>query len=345
MGSRLKLALLAAVALVALAACAIVVYSFVTNDWRLAKSALDIHLFPGRENDIDSRVASHRWGLALPAYGAVVVDATGANVQVATGTGDSVIVECWLEGDATDSTKFAVSARLEGPSTLHVTAQPTQHWLSAVPGKARMTVTIPGPVDLRAKVYGGETVIDGVQGTILAEVTGRNLNVFGVSGQVTLKTTRGDINVERSNISGSLDAGHGQINMSYTDGAIHAAATSGVNARSHLGTLDATASEGGINAELIGANSSCRLVSLLGDIQVWLLPSAHVTLDLQCYSGHITESLPLDSASVLDARADRLRGAMNGGGDSVVVRARSGGITLYKYGESTGQGDTSGHFP
>jgi hypothetical protein len=331
MGSRLKFALLVSVALLALGASIVVLYGFITNDWRLTRDLLDFSIFPHKETDPDARVRSRRWELDLADSGTVIVKATGASVQVARGAVQKVVVEAWMEGDATDSTKFSVQARLENPSTLHITAQPTSHWMAATPGKVRLIVTLPGRNNLKIETLGGETMIDGITGSIVANTTGGNLAVTGVNGPIVLKSMQGDITVERSTVSGKIDVDHGQLEMSYTDGALDVSATSEITARSHVGRLIAR-SEKGISAELISTNVPCRLVAEHGDVKLWLLPGASATFDIRSQTGQITNYLPLDSSSVLEWSPTRLRAAMNGGGDSVVIHAGSGNVLLQEFG-------------
>lgn len=332
MGSRLKFAALVSIAILALGASVLLLYSYVSNDWRLTKGILDVRLFTSPEEEFDNRIASRRWELDLADGGTVAVDASGANVNVVRGTGSKAVVEIWLEGETTDSTQFETKALLENPSFLRVTARSTSRWLTPQLNAVRITITLAGHNDLQVKCLGGTATIDAISGSITADVTGRDLTLLGVTGRIVLKCLHGNISIERGSISGSINASHGGVDMNYTDGDITISATADITARNHQGRLYASSTEGKVNAELVGMNVECRLIANKGDVDLSLLPDARATLDIETGSGQVYAMVPLDTTA-MTARPNLLRATMNGGGSPVMIRASSGNAYVHEHGE------------
>jgi hypothetical protein len=249
------------------------------------------------------------------------------------GDGPKTIVEVWLEGEATDSTRYKLTAQLDNPSQLTIFDRAIAGWSTTNPAAVRLVVRLPGYNDLTVTSRGGATAIDGITGTINATVTGRDLKVMDVDGEVTLKCNQGNITVERSTIGGTVDAEHGSVETNYTDGNLTLTATLGITARNHQGQLSASVAEGPLSAELIGDDVTSRLVTRHGNVTLALLPAARASFDVESSTGTVYASIPFDSTADFIARPNMLKAQMYGGGSPVMIRADGGNAELQFYGE------------
>jgi hypothetical protein len=333
MDNRLKFAALVAIAILALAGSVVLLYGYVTNDWRLSEGLRQLHLFSGEEEEPDARVASRRWEFDWHG-GNVNITTDMANVQIVHADVPKATVDVLLEGEATDSTRYAVSAQQDAPSMLTITAEGYGTTAAGVYRAARMTVTLPSTNDLKVTASRGTLAVNGISGSLQATVTGPELRLVGVTGSVDIKCIEGNISVERSAISGNAVADRGTISMSYTDGSLVLSATSGISAHNHQGELSANVTEGPIDIELIGDNVRSRLVSGRGNITLALLPSVQATFDAESITGRVYASVPLDTADMVVPQPNILQARMNGGGAPVMIRASGGDINILTYGES-----------
>jgi hypothetical protein len=336
MENRLKLAALVAIAILALGSSALLLYGFVTKDWRLTENIVNLRWFSSDEEEAeeDDRVATHRWEFDLAPGGMVNIRTGGATIQVMRGDGHKAVVEVWLEGEATDSSRYKLTAQLDNPSQLTIFDRAIAGWSTTNPAAVRLVVKLPGGYNnLNITSKGGATAIDGIIGSITAHVTGRDLKVVDVDGEVTLKSIQGNITVERSTIGGTIDAERGMVETNYTDGNLTLTATLGITARNHQGQLSASVAEGPLSAELIGEDVTSRLVTRHGNVTLALLPAARASFDVESSTGTVYASIPFDSTADFVARPNLLTAHLNGGGSPVMIRADGGNALLQFYGE------------
>lgn len=205
-----------------------------------------------------------------------------------------------------------------------------------------------------AGLRGGPVSANTGSGTVTASDIGGNLDIETGSGSITASDIRGDLAadtgsgaIKAERVTGSVRAqtGSGQVQAIGVGGAVTAHTGSG-----HVtlkltgpGRVEAESGSGGISVEgakgplKAGAGSGTIRVSGSpegpwhmetgsGGVHLEITSSAGFDLDAESESGRI--ELDLQMTSLEHKSKETLRGKVRGGGQPVVVRSHSGGISI-----------------
>jgi DUF4097 and DUF4098 domain-containing protein YvlB len=147
-----------------------------------------------------------------------------------------------------------------------------------------------------------------MHGPIHMRTSGGSIQATELSGPADLRTFGGSIKV--SDCSGELDlrTSGGSIRLERIDGSVRAE-TFGGSVRASLQT-----------------NQGVWLAASGGSIALSLPASTPGSLDAHTSGGRVESTLPLSSVEV--ASANELRGAINGGGEQILLRTSGGSIRL-----------------
>jgi hypothetical protein len=158
--------------------------------------------------------------------------------------------------------------------------------------------------DFRADSGGGDLRFSHLRGPVFARSGGGQIKCDDCDGTTEIKTGGGDFIGDTD-----LSTGGGELTLQKIDGAI-TGETSG----------------GSITASVAGsAVKKINLESSGGDIDLTLPKSGTADITAETSAGRITTNLPLEVSRADD---EHLRGKLNGGGPSVVLRTSGGSISI-----------------
>ncbi|HVF70369.1 MAG TPA: DUF4097 family beta strand repeat-containing protein [Chthoniobacterales bacterium] len=272
---------------------------------------------------------------AVKAGGTLNFDSDLANVDITTSDSDTIRVE--LDREFKVSTeqelnelrqKLTVEMAKEGDG-VKVTVRFAGDRNSRERNKVRLDFRIAMPhkfnLDLRSC---GSAKIGNIDGWVKARMLGGSLRLGDVSGPVTARTDGGSVSL--GDVGGDLDAVS-------NGGSVAAGRTNGkVMARANGGSIAITEATDGIDAKAAGGSvavyiskqprSDSKLIAEAGNVELRLPESVAVNIDAACSAGRLRSEFSLPG----NQDEDRLKGAINGGGPVVMLRASAGNIHLRK---------------
>ena len=295
--------------------------------------------------------------LDVAAGGNLVVDVAFGNIEVAAGANDKVNVDAHRKIETSDEAKekqylaeVPITVTKEGNTvTVRARRSDDRSWSWNCTGSttmdARYTVRVPKNFNLDLKSGGGSISANDVAGTVKVSTGGGKLKLGQLNGPIDAKTSGGSIrlndcqgplNVSTSGGEIKSDGGSGTLDARTSGGSIAVhdfkgdtiVKTSGgqLTMDNIHGRLSGKTSGGSITASLVSPlTGDVELMSSAGSISLSVPVDAALNLDATASSGAVSTDLPL-----VAERAERevLRGVLNGGGKSVVLRANAGSISV-----------------
>ena len=269
----------------------------------------------------------------------LIVDVDFGTIDLSRGPESSIAVNVSRKIDGPNETQekeYLASAPLtiakEG-NTVVVRARPEHQgkswtWSGHTTMQARYTIRVPAEVSVELATGGGEIMATEVSGSCKAETSGGNLTFTRVRGPLRASTCGGHI---------ALESCDGAINLNTSGGKIEAVAGSG--------TLDASSAGGSIVVRNFGGDTKVetgggalslenvhgRLVgetsggSISATVPAPLAGDIKLETNAEANEGSVTSEIPM----VMErAGRDGLKGTINGGGKSLVLRSGAGNIVI-----------------
>ena len=189
---------------------------------------------------------------------------------------------------------------------------------------------------------GGSLYLTDLKGNIKGRTSGGSIHVANCQERVDLSTSGGSIKAEDSNGDLRLITSGGSISLDNISGDIEASTSGGsIRGNNLKGSLEASTSGGSIRISKMGG--SLKASTSAGSVEVEMV-SLGKFLDLATSAGGIRVQMPANNGMDLDLRGnkvdvalknfdgtiekDRVKGALNGGGTAVSMRASAGSIQL-----------------
>jgi hypothetical protein len=167
-----------------------------------------------------------------------------------------------------------------------------------------------GPVD--GHTSGGRIEVNDCEGTLKIETSGGGIHVGGCAGKLEGKTSGGRVTVSDF---------RGPVRVKTSGG--------GVTIENVVGKVDGSTSGGSISASFSAElQDDVRLETSGGGVTMRVTPNAAFDLDASTSGGGVKSDLPV--TVVGKPARSHLKGAVNGGGKSVVLRTSGGGIHVKK---------------
>jgi hypothetical protein len=287
--------------------------------------------------------------------GALVVDVEFGVIDVRTNGENQASIQVFrkvvLRDQAEEDTYLQerpVTITQEG-NTVTVRALPTTKRSRPVTKKteARYTITVPCLSDVALNTGGGAINVTDLQGDAKAESGGGPLIFTRLVGPLAGRTGGGNVNLLDCDGTLKVNTGGGNIEVKGGAGTL--------NGRSGGGSLDVKDFKGSAHVETGGG--SIKLDNVTGKIEgstaggsiVATLPSIKDEVNLKTAGGGVTLRAPSDAAFDLDAATaggqancelpvetavkpsrNHLKGPVNGGGKSVVLRSSGGSVKVEK---------------
>ncbi len=184
--------------------------------------------------------------------------------------------------------------------------------------------------DLKARTSGGGLKFTNIQGPIDGQTSGGGIKLTKCNGTVQVETSGGGIEMSGGTGSASIKTSGGSIQIGAHGGDVVAHTSGGgIVIQAVEGRLDASTSGGSVTATLPGQlPADWRLETSGGGITVRVPEDATLDLDASTSGGRVNTDLPVSSDG--EQKRGRLKGKINGGGKSLVLRTSAGSIHVKK---------------
>jgi DUF4097 and DUF4098 domain-containing protein YvlB len=242
----------------------------------------------------------------------VHVDTNDGSVRITTGTAREVEFRVEYTGLAIDKT-LHVESHQQGDE-VELTARVVRKlpFSLGVTTKLHIEVRMPKDGDLRVETGDGSIKASDLAGTVDLQSGDGSLSVSSLRGDMRLHT--GDGSIDGSDLDGKCDAmsGDGRIRL--------------------MGRFDVLRAKSGDGSIDVGAlhgskmDSSWSIASGDGSVDVALPADLPVDIDATTGDGHISSDIPITVEGIMSK--SRVRGKMNGGGQTLTIHTGDGAIRL-----------------
>lgn len=173
---------------------------------------------------------------------------------------------------------------------------------------------------------GGGVQIENVTGTTEARSSGGGVKAYKQNGNIRLSSSGGGVTVEDAIGNVSASSSGGGVNLSNINGDAEASSSGGgVKVSGKAGYLKATSSGGSVRVDISSLSKELYLKSSGGGVTANIHNGDELGLDLDLSSGRVNVDLHNFSGN---SEKNRVKGAMNGGGIPVYMRASGGNVNL-----------------
>jgi hypothetical protein len=288
--------------------------------------------------------------------GRLIVDVDFGTIDVSAGPDDKVSVAAHRkidsDNDAQEKEYFAstpVTVNKEG-NTITIRARrqnkdKSLNWSGRCSMDARYTVRVPKSFNSELRTGGGTIMVAEITGTLSADTSGGKLKFTKLKGPTGATTSGGSIELNACEGPLKVDTSGGRIEAIDGNGTLDARTSGGsIVVRNFAGDAKVETSGGrlafeNVNGKIFGRTSggsiSAKLKSPVpgdvnletsaGSIDLMVPADAGLDIEAEASSGRVTSDLPFTGT-----RSDRdsMKGKINGGGKSVVLRSGAGSISI-----------------
>jgi DUF4097 and DUF4098 domain-containing protein YvlB len=288
--------------------------------------------------------------------GRIIVDVDFGTIDVAAGADDKVVVEAHRKIDSNNEaqekeymTAAPVIVSKEG-NTVTIRARRSQKdrkmdWSGRCNMDARYNVRVPRSFNSELRTAGGSITGSELTGTMSADTSGGRLKFTHLRGPTGATTSGGSIELNGCEGAVKVDTSGGRIESIDGSGSLEARTSGGAIVVKNFGGDTKVETSGGrlafenINGKITGRTSGGSITARLkspvpgdvdletsaGSIEVTVPPDAGLDVEAEASSGRVTSDLPF-----VGIRTDReqMKGKINGGGKSLVLRTSAGSISI-----------------
>ena len=296
---------------------------------------------------------------AAKAGGKLIVDVDFGTIEVVSGDNDEVVLAAYrkIEGSSkekeqeylaaapititTDGNDITVRARREKNGD----GWKSWNWHGKSSMDARYTLRVPATFNANLQTAGGDISAKNLTGTIKADTSGGDLEFERVHGAITARSSGGQIEVTACEGAIDVETSGGRIEASDGSGSLSARTSGGaITARDFAGDTKVETSGGrldlaNIGGKLTGGTSGGSIFAVLaspvpgdvilktsaGSIKVIAPSSVALSVDAETSAGDVMSDLPI---TTMRAGHERLKGTINGGGKSLILRTGAGSIAI-----------------
>jgi hypothetical protein len=285
--------------------------------------------------------------LALAPGGELVVDVQGGAVTVTGGAGEGATILVTSRRDDVDE-RFTFDFTAE-PGRVEVKSKRRGSWTQGWFGwgdRLHFEVRVPRQtkVDLhssgggiristlagnaRLRTSGGGLRVSDLNGDLDGRTSGGGVEVRLVNGSVRVETSGGGIHVDGVAGSVQADTSGGGIEIDSVGGDVLATTSGGgVRIRGVHGRVEAESSGGPVSAVFAaGSSAGGSLSSSGGGVRVAIDPAAALSIDASSSGGGVDWEVPLRPHGRVSRNS--VRGDLNGGGATLLLRSSGGGIDI-----------------
>lgn len=287
--------------------------------------------------------------------GKLVLDVDFGTVDLSSGTDTKVTLDAFRSIDFGDEAKekeylAAVPTIITTEGNIvtvraRATKQARHNWFHHIRTDGRYTIRVPKNFAADLNTGGGNISAGELVGDFRADSGGGDLRFSHLRGPLFARSGGGQIKLDDCDGTAEIRTGGGDIVFTESKGTLRARTGGGtIEVRNFIGDTDVSTGggevtlqkiDGAITGETSGgsitasvAGSAVKKINLEssgGDIDLTLPKSATANITAETSAGRITTNLPLESTRADD---EHLRGKLNGGGPSVVLRTSGGSISI-----------------
>ncbi|MEY2562849.1 MAG: hypothetical protein QOH88_1042 [Verrucomicrobiota bacterium] len=288
--------------------------------------------------------------------GRLIVDVDFGTIDVSAGPDDKVTVAAHRKIDSDNEAQekeYLASAPVtiskEGNNvTIRARRQNKDHnlnWSGRCNMDARYKVQVPKSFNSELRTGGGTIMVAELTGTMSADTSGGKLKFTHLKGPAGATTSGGSIELIGCDGPLKVDTSGGRIEAQDGSGSLEARTSGGSIVVRNFGGDTRVETSGGrltfenINGKIFGRSSGGSITAKLkspvpgdvnletsaGSIDVMVPPDAGLDVEAEASSGRVTSELPF-----VGTRTDRdsMKGKINGGGKSLVLRSGAGSISI-----------------
>jgi DUF4097 and DUF4098 domain-containing protein YvlB len=187
-----------------------------------------------------------------------------------------------------------------------------------------------GPVT--AKTSGGNLTLGELGGDTMAETSAGSIRIKSAKGRLTARTRGGNIDVGSASGDTEIGTAAGSLRVELAHSNLVAKSSGGnITINDAHGTVLATTAAGSVNVAFVGQpNAECKLTTSGGNIDVKLLETLSFDVDARTSGGRVTTDLPVTETAGAEQKKDSLRGKLNHGGPTLVLKTSAGNISIKK---------------
>jgi hypothetical protein len=287
--------------------------------------------------------------------GKLVLDVDFGAVDIMSAADDKVTVEAFRSIDFGDAAKekeylarVPISITAEN-NIIMVRARATKEarpdWFHQSRTDGRYTIRVPKNFSADLSTGGGDVTASELTGDMRAHSNGGDLRLSHLRGALSARSDGGDIELDDCDGIVEIKTGGGDIVFTDSRGTLHGRTDGGtIEVRNFVGGTEVSTGGGEVRLERIdgaiagetsggsitasvsgSAIKTIRLESSGGDIDLAVPKLANADITAQTSGGRITTNLPLE---VTRSDDEHLRGRLNGGGPSVLLRTSGGSISI-----------------
>ncbi len=288
--------------------------------------------------------------------GRLIVDVDFGTIDVTAGPDDKITIQGHRKIDSDNEAQekeylasAPVTVSKEGNTvTIRARRQNKEknlNWSGRCSMDARYTVQVPKSFNSELRTGGGQIMVAELTGTMSADTSGGKLKFTHLKGPTGATTSGGSIELNGCEGPLKVDTSGGRIEAVDGSGSLEARTSGGsIVVRNFGGDAKVETSGGRLafdnnNGKILGRTSggsiSAKLKSPVpgdvnletsaGSIDVMVPPDAGLDVEAEASSGRVTSELPF-----IGTRTDRdsMKGKINGGGKSLVLRSGAGSISI-----------------
>jgi len=288
--------------------------------------------------------------------GKLIVDVDFGTIDVSAGANDKITVAAHRKIDSDNEaqekeylTSAPVIVSKEGNTvTIRARRQNKErnlNWSGRCSMDARYTVQVPRSFNSELRTGGGTIIVAELTGSMSADTSGGKLKFTHLRGPTGATTSGGSIELNGCEGALKVDTSGGRIDATDGSGSLEARTSGGSIVVRNFGGDTKVETSGGrltfenINGKITGRSSggsiSAKLKSPVpgdvnletsaGSIDVLVPPDAGLDIEAEASSGRVISELPF-----IGTRTDRdtMKGKINGGGKSLVLRSGAGSISI-----------------
>jgi DUF4097 and DUF4098 domain-containing protein YvlB len=258
----------------------------------------------------------------------------GGHLTLHTDVGSVAIVggdahEVLVHVDMGESDHLCVEAE-QNASGLSVTghrSQPswTRGWGNSA-SHVRFKIVVPRDYPVELQTSGGSLDLSHLSASVAGQTSGGSVKLEDILGPIEAHTSGGSVDAEKIHGPTRLGTAGGSITIADASGDLDLRTLGGsINLRSDDGKVTAATSGGSVRAE-VRVNRGIALTSSGGPITLLIPENVRASIDAQTSGGSVQSDLPVIRTEA--EQHSRIRGALNGGGEPIILDSSGGSIHI-----------------
>jgi DUF4097 and DUF4098 domain-containing protein YvlB len=258
------------------------------------------------------------------------LDTDVGSVAVVGGAGHEVVIHADMNGSDAFLANLNITAE-QASSGVTVTARSKAHrswfdWFDFGQEHLHFTIDVPRDYSIELRTGGGSLDVRNVIGPVRGTTSGGGIVVRDITGSVKMHTSGGSIDAEHVNGAAELGTSGGSISVADARGDLDAHTSGGgIRLKNIDGSVRASTSGGSVHAEM-RSNRGISLSTSGGTISLLLPQNVGASIDASTSGGRVSSELPFSGTETEDRT--HLRGAINGGGEQILLHTSGGSIRV-----------------